>query len=221
MRVYFLVRCARMKSSFPGCWRVATMGLSLLLTGCSMVKPNAGSGAGIATQSMAAAGAEPVLLLALPAAALGCSLSVQQQLTVVAPQQPQQAMQALLEVDSHTVKLGLFYMGQRMGTLTWDGLRLHSDLSRWWPQVLKPERVFSDMQLALWPTPAVRGALPADWQILENDSGRSLLYKLQRKIAVSQTGANALEIVYEHPGWRLHIESPGGMLPCAVANQES
>ena len=193
--------------------RVAFAGaLAMALAGCSSTPSVQGS----ATQS-AASMATPVL--ALPPAALGCNLAVQQRLTVLAPGQAPQSLEALLEVDAQQVQLALFHMGQRMGTLVWNGQQLHTDLSRWWPQVLQPEQVLSDMQLALWPVQAVRQALPADWRMDENHSARSLSDKLQERISVIKTSAHALEIVYAPAGWRLRIESPGGMQPCTASTQ--
>ena len=158
-------------------------------------------------------------LLALPVQALPCTVALQQRLTVTPPQQSAQSLDALLEVDAHTLKLALFHMGQRMGTLQWDGQQLHTELSRWWPSVLPPAQVLSDLQLALWPMDAVQAALPAAWQVEENHSFRRLLHQREVRILVEKTDADALEIVYA-PGtsnsWRLRIESPGGAQPCAA-----
>jgi len=181
----------------------------LALAGCSTVQPR---DALVQTESMP--------LLALPAEALGCTLAVQQRLTVFSPHQSPQSLDAMLEVEASTVKLALFHTGQRMGALTWDGERLHTDLSRWWPAVLQPAQVLSDMQLALWPAEVVQTALPKDWHIEENASWRRLLYKREGRILIQKISANVLEIAYMPANWRLRIESAEDVQPCVAEAQE-
>lgn len=166
-----------------------------------------------------ATGAMP-LQLALAPAALGCGLAVQQQLTVQPPSGVAQTLDALLEVDAQGVRLALFHMGQSMGALYWDGQQLQTALSRWWPAQLPPAQVLSDMQLALWPVPAIVQALPAGWQVLEAAQGRRLSFKGQVRADVQAAGADSFDIRYAPAGWSLHVASPGGMQPCA-AEQEA
>lgn len=159
------------------------------------------------------------LQLALAPAALGCSLAVQQQLTVHAPGQSAQTLEALLEVDAHSVHLALFHMGQRMGTLLWDGQQLQTQLSTWWPAQLPAAQVLSDMQLALWPASAVVQALPVDWSMEEGVQLRRLFFQGQERITVRAAGAQAFDIFYAPVAWQLHVASPGSMQPCAVAQE--
>ena len=121
-------------------------------------------------------------LLALAPAALGCAASVQQRLTVRPPHQQAQELEALLEVDAQAVRLAIFHMGQRMGTVVWDGVQLDAQLSRWWPAQLKPAQVLSDMQLALWPASAVQQGLPALWSLEASAQGRRLLQAGQERV---------------------------------------
>lgn len=186
---------------------------TLALAGCGTVQP---TGHGLPDQVALEPALEPAPVLALPAQALGCTFVVQQRLTVFAPQQKPQTLDAMLEVDATMVRLALFHMGQRMGTLMWDGQQLHADLSRWWPDVLKPAQVLSDMQLALWPLDVVQQALPEGWEIEENNSWRRLLYKRERRILIQKIKVNTLEITYVPAGWRLRIESADGTQPCAA-----
>lgn len=163
------------------------------------------------------------LTLALAPGALGCSVAVQQQLTVQAPGQPIQALDALLEVDAHSVRLALFHMGQRMGMLLWDGQQLQTQLSRWWPAQLPPAQVLSDMQLALWPASAVVQALPEGWVLEEKGQGqrqsRHVAFQGQERITVQAAGAQAFDIRYAPVAWQLHVASPGGMRPCMDAKE--
>ena len=159
------------------------------------------------------------LQLALAPAALGCSLAVQQQLTVQPPNGSAQMLDALLEVDGQSVRLALFHLGQRMGVLSWDGQQLQTQLSRWWPAQLLPAQVLSDMQLALWPAPAIAQALPAGWQVQEGGQGRRLSYQSQLRVEVQPVGVDAFDIRYAPAAWGLHVASPGGMQPCAAAQE--
>lgn len=191
---------------------------TLALAGCGTVQP---TGHGLPEQVALEPALEPAPVLALPAQALGCTFAVQQRLTVFAPQQKPQTLDAMLEVDASMVRLALFHMGQRMGTLMWDGQQLHADLSRWWPDVLKPAQVLSDMQLALWPLDVVQLALPEGWEIEENNSWRRLLYKRERRILIQKINVNTLEITYAPAGWRLRIESADDTQPCAAEGQSA
>lgn len=159
------------------------------------------------------------LQLALAPAALGCRLAVQQQLTVQPPSASAQTLDALLEVDGQAVRLVLFHLGQRMGSLSWDGQQLLTQLSRWWPAQLPPAQVLSDMQLALWPAPAIAQVLPVGWQLQEDGQGRRLLYQGQLRVEVQAEGAHAFDIRYAPVAWSLQVASLGGMQPCSAAQE--
>lgn len=170
------------------------------------------------TNTPAVPGAEraAALQLALAPAALGCSVAVQQQLTVKPPQGAAQTLDALLEVDGQTVRLALFHLGQRMGALSWDGEQLQTQLSRWWPAQLPPAQVLSDMQLALWPVSAIAQALPVGWLVQDGVRGRHLSYQGQVRVEVQAAGVDAFDIRYTPAAWSLHVASFGGMQPCTT-----
>lgn len=199
----------------PGCSqslsrRAAAPGLAIVLC-CSLAACSA------PTQILATDAPVAHPRLALPASALGCELALQQQLVVQPPGQPEQTLQALLQVDAQTVRLALFHMGQRMGVLVWDGRHLQTELSRWWPVQLPPDQVLGDMQLALWPAGAIAQALPSPWGLEETAQARRLVYRGQARVEIRPAGYDAMEIVYADGAWRLHIASPGGMRPCTAA----
>ena len=126
-------------------------------------------------------------------------------------------LDALIEVDAHKVQIALFYVGQRVGLLLWDGHSLHSDLSNRWPEALPPRRVLSDMQLALWSLPAVRSVLPSGWQVVEKtDGARQLLKDDGLYTSIKPVNEGAFEIAYSQAAWKLRVDSPGGMRPCAT-----
>lgn len=161
--------------------------------------------------------------LALPPAALGCELALQQHLVVQAPGQPAQELDALLEVDAQTVRLALVHLGQRVGVIVWDGQQLQAELSRWWPAQLAPAQVLGDMQLALWPVDAIARALPASWMLQEvgtpSGSARRLSHQGQTRVEIRPAGSDGFEIVYAAGAWQLRVASPGGMRPCANAGE--
>lgn len=159
------------------------------------------------------------LQLTLAPVLLGCSLAVQQQLTVQPPSGSAQTLDALLEVDGQSVRLALFHLGQRMGALSWDGQQLQTQLSRWWPAQLSPVQVLSDMQLALWPAPAIAQALPAGWQVQDGAQVRRLTHQGQLRVEVQVLGKDAFEIRYAPAAWSLLVASPGGMQPCMAAQE--
>lgn len=196
----------------PGAWRwrAASAAAACVLAACSSAPRSQHASA----SSVSSASTVP-LQLALAPAALGCTLAVQQQLTVQPPGQTTQTLEALLEVDGQAVRLALFHLGQRMGSLRWDGQQLQTQLSRWWPAQLPPAQVLGDMQLALWPVSAIAQALPQGWTVQATGDGRRLAFEDQEKVAVQATGADAFEIRYAPAAWRLQVASPGGMQPCA------
>jgi hypothetical protein len=64
-----------------------------------------------------------------------------------------------IELDAATLKVvGLTATGQRLFTASWDGNVVSAQKSAFVPESVDPERVLADVQLALWPLPAVRQA---------------------------------------------------------------
>lgn len=171
--------------------------------------------AGCASQSGNRAVALESPLLALPPNALGCAAQVQQRLTVLPPGQAARELDALLEVDASTVRLAILNLGQMVGTLEWDGRQLRTELSRWWPGVLAPEQVLSDLQMAFWPQEAIVQALPARWTLRVSSQRRTLLFEGSERASVVSRSADALEIIYPQGPWSLRIDTPGGPDLCS------
>ena len=180
------------------------------------------SGCGVASQASKNEGqmhgTNDEVFLALPGHALGCEFAAQQRLTLPPPQEKAVMLDALIEVDAHKVQIALFYVGQRVGLLLWDGHSLHSELSSRRPDALLPRRVLNDMQLALWPHPVVQAALPSGWQVVEKIGGaRQLLQDGRLHTSVTPIDAGAFEISYARAAWKLRVDSPGGMHPCETS----
>ncbi len=165
--------------------------------------------------------AERTPLLALAPAALGCSVAVQQRLTVELPGRPALQLDALLEVDAEAVRLAFFLMGQGMGSMVWDGRQWVQQLSSHWPVQLAPQQVLSDLQLAFWPTLAVQQAFQAPWRVEASATGRRLLRDAHEQVRVQFVGSSAVEIIYPQGPFMLRVESPGGFQLCSSAQGAS
>lgn len=199
-----------MKALTRGVWRLGcALGAFALLAGCAAQPAQQGASANPSTS------ASP--WLALAPAALGCTVALQQRLTVQPPGQAARELDALLEVDASSMKLAILNLGQMVGTLTWDGQQIEPQLSRWWPAVLEPEQVLSDVQLAFWPQQALAAALPEGWSLQVSAAGRVLQYQDSERVRVRTVGAHALELVYLQGAWSLRIDSPGGADLCSNA----
>lgn len=145
-------------------------------------------------------------LLQLAPGALGYALSEQQVLLVTGPDGIQRQLQALLEVDAQHVRLALTHWGQVLASLVWDGQSLQVHKGRHLPEQVLPERVLSDLQLALWPAQAVRQALPQGWTLrVASDGTRVLLHQQVVHITVQLTAMNVVEMEYVEAGWKLQV----------------
>lgn len=87
-------------------------------------------------------------------------------------------LQCALQADRDAVTLiALGPLGQRAFSLHYAGGKLDAQVSPYAPQGLPPERVLSDVQLAMWPLPAWREKLEgSDWKIAEPSAGVRELY---------------------------------------------
>ena len=64
-----------------------------------------------------------------------------------------------IQLDAAGLKVvGVTATGQRLFTVSWDGASVSAQKSPFVPDKLDPERVLADVQLALWPLPAVQTA---------------------------------------------------------------
>ncbi|MDZ5459465.1 DUF3261 domain-containing protein [Azohydromonas lata] len=147
-------------------------------------------------------------LLRLPPAALGGSLNQQQQITVEVEGREPQRMEVLLEADAQAVRVALLALGRTVARLDWDGRELRQERAAWWPAQVAGERVLSELQLALWPVPALRAALPPGWTLQEEAPGlRRLCRSGEPVIEVRRQDAHRLALVHLRAGYRLLIES--------------
>lgn len=102
-------------------------------------------------------------------------------------------LQCALQADAGAVILiAIGALGQRAFSLHYDGVKLDAQASPYAPQGLPPERVLSDVQLALWPLPAWQERLRgSDWTISEPAPGtRELFFRRQLVSRVDYAGAD-------------------------------
>jgi hypothetical protein len=151
--------------------RAATLLAVLALAGCANTPP-----------------APPARLgLKLAPSELGESISVQQHLKVERNGRIDE-LDAALEVDAARVELVGLAFGQRVLSLTYDGIELKSWRHVMLPSQVKADDILEDVQLTLWPAEAIARALPAGWRI--DDQGmRRTLYMGDTVVATITYGA--------------------------------
>lgn len=152
--------------------------------------------------------------LALSPASVTGGLSLNQRLSVSrldAPSAAAQSLDALLEIDARQLQLAGFAFGQRVLTLSWDGVRLDSQRHPLLPAEVDPQRIVRDVMLAYASVDAIRTELPAEWQLTETDGERRLLRRdvLVVLVRYPQAGGRSglVELENRQEGYRLQIES--------------
>ncbi len=81
-------------------------------------------------------------------------------------------LRTALEVSASDIKLvGVTATGQRLFAASYDGQTVHAERGTFVPADIHPERVLADMQLALWPLPALRQALGSAYEVAEPFAG--------------------------------------------------
>lgn len=111
--------------------------------------------------------------LRLAPAALGATISVQQQLTVERGGSTNDLL-AALEVDPQRVSLVGLAMGMRVLSLEFDGREMTEWRHAMLPAQVRAADVLEDLQLTLWPVDEIARALPAGWRIVDDGLRRTL-----------------------------------------------
>lgn len=176
------------------------------VSGCAGVPTSTPPGAG-ASAPLRGDASVPLPLFRLPPATLGRRLAWQQRLRLERDGQSMAPLEALLEVDAQRLQLALLAPGRTLARLTWDGQDLRSETAAGWPPAVPPERVLSDLQLALWPAQALRQALPAGYR-LEDTTGQRVLWQGDEAVVrVEGAGSTHIELVHHRLAYRLRIDS--------------
>jgi hypothetical protein len=186
-----------------------------LLSGCGLLRttpPADGDGLppSRAVQAPAQAGDAPLLRLA--PGTLGRNLALEQRIRIEARDENgrplKRQIETLLEVDAQTLRVVLLYMGQTAAVLEWDGLRLQETRSVWWPSALRGERILSELQLALWPSAAIRAALTQGWTLDADEQTRVLRQDGEPVIQIRYIdGIRDVELRNLREDYRLSIRS--------------
>ncbi len=93
-------------------------------------------------------------------------------------------LRTALEVSASGIKLvGVTATGQRLFTVSYDGTTVSAERGAFAPADIQPERVLADMQLALWPLPALRQALGDGYEVAEPFGGVRRLRRDGRLVA--------------------------------------
>ena len=146
------------------------------------------------------------LSLRLSPASLGTALALQQQLTVTARGQTQR-LDVLLEADAQAVRMAVLSLGQTAARLEWDGKTLTQSRASWWPEAITAERILDDLQLMLWPAPAVSAALASGWSLQANAAQRVLSLDGRPVVVVRYAGGGISELEHLTQGYRIRVES--------------
>ncbi len=148
----------------------------------------------------------PALLLRLPPASLGRRLALAQRLHVWAGAHEVE-FEALLEADEQTLRLALLAFAQPLARLHWDGTTLTQHAAPGWPTAVSAERVLSDLVLVLWPAEAVAAALPPDWSLQHDSTGRELRWRGAVVQRVRHDGLQRVRLEHLVLGYRMQIDS--------------
>ncbi|WP_432261415.1 DUF3261 domain-containing protein [Cupriavidus sp. TMH.W2] len=164
-----------------------------------------------------ASAAGATALLRLPPASLQRELKLQQHITVEFTLQgrtERRELLAQLEADAAHTRLAAVGGGQVLARLDWDGATLQVSRAPWAPAELQPERILSDLQLALWPAAAIRAALPAGWSFDAAPALRQLRQGSEIVAEIRFPDAATTLFVQHRDGYRLTIRN----LPAAANN---
>ncbi|GAB2655562.1 DUF3261 domain-containing protein [Arenimonas aestuarii] len=166
--------------------------LAIVMAGC----------AGLATRAPASG----MPALALAPSALGRTLALEQRL-VFEHGPRSDTVDALVEADDQVVRIVLHRQGQVLLRLAWDGSDLRQERAPQLPENLSAQRVLADLQLVYWPVAAINLALPAGWQLREEQGVRLLDHHGEVVATVHPTGQHEARLENLREGYRLHIRS--------------
>lgn len=176
------------------------------LAACLLVAACAQAPKGTPAYEAAAEHGQPPLIQLAPAS-LGQAIAEQQRLALAGPSGQRISLDAMLEVDSQSVRLAFLQMGQVVARLEWDGQALRTTQVPQWPEQVSAERILSDLQFARWPLAAVRQALPPPWTMVQEEDTRHLRNRNEDAVTFTTRPDGQTDIHYLQSGWRLTIHA--------------
>jgi len=177
------------------------------VAGCAALAPDAlpSAEAAVATATPAL---PPAPVLRLPPASLGRQLALQQRIVVryrTPDGEASRELLTLLQADASHTRLAAIAGSQVLARLDWDGEALNITRAPWAPAELAPERILSDLQLALWPADAIAHALPAGWTLDASAESRVLRYGETPVVELAFPGDGATDLIHRRDGYALTI----------------
>lgn len=173
-----------------------------MLTGCALLQADRP-----ATPASASASPQPLLALAPP---LGPKRRIVQQLTAHWPGR-EQTLLCVLELDSrHVAVAGLTQDGLSLFALSYDGKTLQAERNPIVPDLVAPELIVADLQLAYWPIEALRQRLPKTLALEVGPDFRRLRENGQTRIEVryldnDKDWPRTVELTHRQYHYRLSI----------------
>ena len=112
--------------------------------------------------------------------AMGAVVSLEQRLTVERAPEGRpvttRSLDTLLEIDAQSLRMAAFALGQRVLTLSWDGVNLISERHPLLPAEVDAAYVLRDVQWMYAPLQALRTVLPPEWSLEEINGERILTH---------------------------------------------
>lgn len=164
----------------------------------------------IAVTALAGCAPPRPLLAPLAPQTLGQSVSARQQVTIRFADNVHSLQVALKVAPDDLTLVGLTAVGQRLFTLSWNGQQaeLHSSIHS--IADIDPARILADLQLAYWPLPILRQALPDNLSLEQYGSARVLWRDDKLLWFASSTGPDrwhsTVTIYNARAGYRLTIQ---------------
>lgn len=116
------------------------------------------------------------LMKPLPPKTLGQSVMARQLVTVHFNGHTRSMQVALKVAPSDMVLIGMTAIGQRLFTLSWQDGQANIKTQIESIETIDPAHILADLQLAYWPLPALRRALPDDMRLQQYGTARVLWY---------------------------------------------
>jgi len=153
----------------------------LLLEGCATIAP-------VVDPSAPMIGPGQRLTLPRPAD-LGRSIVATQLVTVRAYGQSFVMEMNLSVTPQGATLIGLDSVGRRAITITWNDQSVSAETAPWVPDSLRPGSMLADIIMIYWPEAAVRKALPAGGEVLQDVNGRTIRLNGQDVLRVDHSWA--------------------------------